>query len=506
MASFTPSPNPDLYSAFSPRQRFAILGMVSFARLLGPLSSLMYTPALPAIAESLNVSISKVNLTITTFLIFQGITPSIWGNIADVYGRRLTCIATLVTALGSAIGLSINVTYTSMLVLRALNAAGTASMQALTIGIVRDIVPPRQRGGYMGWFNAWVSVGVAFGPVLGGILTQYTSWHGIFYFLLAWSGVSFLGITLLLPETLRPIVGNGSIPPPLYLRPPLGWLTPRPAPFDPSQAPTLRAHVRLNLLGPILIMRWPDVLCSLFFVGITYTIWSNQVIATSTLYASLYHLSEASIGLAYLSSGVGSLLGSIVVGKIMDHDYEVQLRAEYPGVDTKGNEQYRVVSVEKARLRSLWYHTPLFLAGILIFGWTVNPHINIAVSVAAMFVVGWLDACIVAIYSTFMVDLFENQASMSSASSIVVRCLLGAVGTSTIQPMIEAMGTGWAFTALTGIGLLVIPMLWFQIRFGPTYRLRRVEKSQSGEGGSGTVTPVPNSVANDIAVEAQSPA
>ena len=88
----------------------------------------------------------------------------------DIYllTYRLTCIATLVTTLGSAVGLSLNVTYTSMLVLRALNAAGTASMQALTIGIVRDIVPPRQRGGYMGWFNAWVSVGVAFGPVLGG--------------------------------------------------------------------------------------------------------------------------------------------------------------------------------------------------------------------------------------------------------------------------------------------------------------------------------------------------
>jgi MFS family permease len=70
--------------------------------------------------------------------------------------------------LGSSVGLSINVTYTSMLVLRALNAAGSASMEALAVGILRDIIPPRQRGGYMGWYNAWIGVGVAFGPVLGG--------------------------------------------------------------------------------------------------------------------------------------------------------------------------------------------------------------------------------------------------------------------------------------------------------------------------------------------------
>ncbi|KAJ6520367.1 MFS general substrate transporter [Mycena sanguinolenta] len=498
MAAPNLSSNPGLYSAFSSRQRIAILAMVSFARLLGPLSSLMYTPALPAIAESLNVSISKVNLTITTFLIFQGITPSLWGSIADV----LTCILTLLTTLGSALGLSINVTYTSMLVLRALNAAGTASMQALTVGIVRDIVPPRQRGGVMGWFNAWISVGVAFGPVLGGLLTQYTSWHGIFYFLLAWSAVSLLVITLLLPETLRSVVGNGSVAPPLHLRPPLPWLTPKSTPLDPSQADTLPARVQVNFLAPFLLLRWPDVLCSLFFVGITYTIWSNQVIATSTLYSSIYHLSEADIGLAYLSSGVGSLIGSVVVGKILDHDYEVQLRIDYPGIETKGNEGYRVISVEQARLRSLWYHTPVFLAGILIFGWTVSPHIHIAVSVIAMFAVGWLDSCIYAIYSTLMVDLFENQASTSSASSNMIRCLLGAVGTATIEPMIQAMGTGWAFTALTGIGVLVMPLLWFQIRFGPMYRRRREEKSV-GNVNVSEVTLVPDSVGNSAA-EAQS--
>ncbi|KAJ7755137.1 MFS general substrate transporter [Mycena metata] len=519
MTAPTPSLNAEVYntySAFSPRQRITILGIVCFASLVGPLSSLMYTPALPAISESLDVSVSKINLTITTFLVFQGITPSIWSSIADAYGRsllylltflphRLTCVLALLMTLGSSVGLSINVTYTSMLVLRALNAAGSASMQALAVGILRDIIPPRQRGGYMGWYNAWIGVGVAFGPVLGGLLTQYTSWHGIFYFLLVWSALGFLGITLLLPETLRFIVGDGSISPPLYLRPPLPWLIPRSTPLNPSQASALPSHKPLNplnFLGPILIMGWPDVLCALFFLGITYTIWSNQIIATSTLYSGVYHLSEADIGLTYLSNGVGGLFGSVAIGKIMDHDYEAQLLADYPGIEIEGNEQYRVVNVEKARLRSLWYNAPLFLASILVFGWTVSPHIHIAVSVVFMFAVGWFDCCIFAVYSTVLVDLFENQASMSSASSIIIRCLLGAVGTSTIQPMIRAMGTGWAFTTLTGIGVLAMPLVWFQIRFGPTYRRRREQKTAREGKGADHITPVPNSVANCAAVEA----
>lgn len=47
-----------------------------------------------------------------------------------------------------------------MLVLRALSATGSAAMQSLGAGIIRDIVPPRYRGGYMGWYNAGIGVAI----------------------------------------------------------------------------------------------------------------------------------------------------------------------------------------------------------------------------------------------------------------------------------------------------------------------------------------------------------
>lgn len=72
--------------------------------------------------------------------------------------------------------------------------------------------------------------------------------------------------------------------------------------------------------------------------------------------------------------------------------------------------------------------------------------------------------------------------------------------------MIQAMGTGWAFTTLTGIGVLVMPLVWFQIRFGPTYRRRREQKTASEENGASNVTPVPNRVTSCAAVEARSQA
>jgi len=82
-----------------------------------------------------------------------------------------------------------------------------------------------------------------------------------------------------------------------------------------------------------------------------------------------------------------------------------------------------------------------------------------------------------------MVDLFENAASTSSASINLVRCLLGAVGSSTIELMIRAMGVGWSFTTLSCIIIISTPLVWYQYRFGYRFRARRSERRLSASTG-----------------------
>jgi hypothetical protein len=72
-----------------------------------------------------------------------------------------------------------------------------------------------------------------------------------------------------------------------------------------------------------------------------------------------------------------------------------------------------------------------------------------------------------------MLDLFEEQASASSALINLIRCLLGAVGSSTIQPMIQALGEGWSFTVLGGISVVCLPLIWIQWRYGASKRAKR---------------------------------
>lgn len=369
----------------------------------------MYTPALPAIAQSLGVSISDVNLTVTTYLIFQGITPSIWGSISDVYGRRPIYLVTLFITVCASIGLCFTNSFAVVLVLRAVHATGCSSTRALGAGVIRDMVSAEIRGGYMGMYSAGVGVGTAFGPFLGGLLAQYTTWHGIFYFILALSVISFVSVLLLLPETLQPSAGTDTVTLHRFCPPPIPLFGTSKRDNRPRTPPLSRP--KLDFLRPLRIMRYPDVLCALVFTGICYTVWQDSMVATSAVYTYNYGLSEAQIGLTYIANGVGALIGALVIGRILDWDYRRQMKVEHPGTKS-------ALTIEHARMRSLAYHAPLFTLCMLAFGWIVQSHVHIAVSVIFSFCIGWLDSSILDTYcGSFYVCDRSQSTDLSSSYS-----------------------------------------------------------------------------------------
>ncbi|GLA78812.1 hypothetical protein AtubIFM55763_000704 [Aspergillus tubingensis] len=84
------------HTIFDRSQKRLLAALVSTAATFSTLASNIYFPAVPSIAQGLNVSVELVNLSITAYLIFQGIAPSLWGPISDVKGRRTAYIGTLV--------------------------------------------------------------------------------------------------------------------------------------------------------------------------------------------------------------------------------------------------------------------------------------------------------------------------------------------------------------------------------------------------------------------------
>lgn len=282
VAASSPQDDPAAsYSKFAHPQRLVIFAVASITGLLSPLSSSVYVPAIPEISRDLNVSISAINYTITSYLLFQAITPIIWASVGDSLGRRRLYMIILSFYVGSCIGLKLSNNYAAVLILRALQSTGSASTNALGAGMISDLIHVSKRGGFMGIYSALAGFGTAFGPVIGGIMAQYTDWHNIFLFLLGLSATMLLIIAFFIPDIHRLHVGDGSVLLPRYLRPLFPFLEPSGMQKDhPLQKPALI----IDFIGPILIMKELDVLCCILYPGICYTVWQMSIVAASTIF------------------------------------------------------------------------------------------------------------------------------------------------------------------------------------------------------------------------------
>ena len=217
-------------------------------------------------------------------MIFQGLTPGIFAAVSDSVGRRPTYIICFVVYVASNIGLALTKTYWLLMVLRAIQATGNSATVALGAGVIADIAAPNERGGYLGIFGVGPLTGPSLGPIIGGALAQTMGWRAIFWFLAIFGGVFSVFLILFLPETLRSIVGNGSVRPTSIwqIRVLDLWLSKKQEDdletrSVVSQRSTLVEKKRTNILESFKIIFQKDVSLILFIPGIHYAIYIMSI-------------------------------------------------------------------------------------------------------------------------------------------------------------------------------------------------------------------------------------
>ena len=144
------APSGPVYSVFNERQRRFIVVMVACGGFFSPLSANIYFPALTALSADLRVSNELINLSLTSYMIFQGLAPTIFGDLADMTGRRPTYILGFIIYIGANVGLALQNNYAALLVLRCLQSTGSSGTVALGNGVVADISSSGERGKFMG--------------------------------------------------------------------------------------------------------------------------------------------------------------------------------------------------------------------------------------------------------------------------------------------------------------------------------------------------------------------
>ena len=189
------STTPSSASAREPRLRVLIPLVIGCAFFMEGLDSTMIAVAIPDMAKSLGEHPLRLNLVITSYLLSLAVFIPLSGWIADRLGARVVfCAAIAIFAAGSALcGLSTSLPM--MLLMRVVQGFGGAMMTPVGRLILLRSFPRSGLVSAMNWMTIPAMIGPTVGPIVGGFLTTYFSWHAIFFLNLP---IGVIGVVLAL--------------------------------------------------------------------------------------------------------------------------------------------------------------------------------------------------------------------------------------------------------------------------------------------------------------------
>ena len=162
------------------RALWTIFAALMLGMFLAALDQTIVSTALPTIVGDLG-GLNHLSWVVTSYLLASTISTPLYGKLGDMLGRKPVFLAAILIFLAGSMLAGLSQSMSELIGFRALQGIGAGGLMVGAQAIIGDIVPPRERGRYMGLIGSVFAVASVAGPLLGGFFVDSLSWRWVFY-------------------------------------------------------------------------------------------------------------------------------------------------------------------------------------------------------------------------------------------------------------------------------------------------------------------------------------
>jgi len=415
----------------------------------------MFAPGIGQLMVEFNSTNTELaSFVVSIFLLGFAVGPLVLSPASELWGRSIIYNVSNVCFALCSVGCALAPSLNFLIGFRFLSGCFGAAPLTIGGGTIADVIPAEKRGVAMALFAMGPLMGPVIGPVAGGFLSDAEGWRWVFWVLAICSGVVTITTFIFLKETYAPAILEAKA---RRLRKSTGNMKLR-SKLTSSLPPKEVFTRALGRPFKMLFMS-PIVLIMSIHMAVVYGYLYLLFTTFPTVFEGQYGFSTATVGLAYLGIGVGSLVGLLILGMVSDRILVAKTRRS-----GEIKPEYR--------LPPMAYGAPLIPVGLFWYGWTADYAVHWIVPIIGTGLVGVGLLATFMPVNTYIVDAYQKYAASGLAATTVLRSIVGACLPLAGPKMYDALGLGWGNSVLGFIALMFLPMPFIFERYGERLRKR----------------------------------
>lgn len=320
---------------------------------------------------------------------------------------------------------------------------------------IADMVPQNKRGAFMGAFSVGPFLGPAISPVAGGFLSTAAGWRWVFWLVTIVAGAISLIFLLIARETYAPILLQRKV--------------------DRARKETGNRHLqhildkgispkdrmKLGMVRPFKLLFLSEIgaICALYMT-VVYGYLYLMFTSITNVFTETYGFSTDIAGLAFVSVGIGSVIGLIIVSMVSDR----LMAAHMEKNDGTANPELRIKILPVGGI--------LLPVGLFIYGWTAEYKVQWIAPMIGMGLTGIANIIIFMSIVLYLVDTFAMYAASALAANTFFRSLGGCFLPLAALKLFASLGVGWGNSLLGFIAIAFLPVPFLFFRYGAYLRSR----------------------------------